>query len=160
MKAQDYLRQIEKINSLIESTQSEIDFWKAMATKTTVNMNGERVQSSGSKDSISEAVCKYVDKEKELDAYIDSLADTKNEIIETIRQLPSNEFKILHKKYIGKVIKFPASADDPVQVKYLTWDEIADEMNKSRRWVTDAHGRALIKVQKILDERKNNENQT
>lgn len=160
MKAQEYLRQIEKINSLIECTQAEIDFWKAMATKTTVNLDGERVQSSGVKDSISEAVCKYVEKEKELDSYIDQLANTKREIIETIRQLPVNEYKVLHKKYIGKVIKIPVSIDDPVETKYLTWDEIADEMNKSRRWVTDVHGRALIKVQKILDERKNNENQT
>lgn len=153
MKAQEYLRQIEKINSLIECTQSEIDFWKAMATKTTINMDGERVQSSGSKDSIAEAVCKYVEKEKECNKYIDQLADAKREIIEVIRQLPSNEFKVLHKKYIGKVIKFPASVDDPVETKYLTWDEIADEMNRSRRWVTEVHGRALVKVQKILDER-------
>ena len=70
---QKYLYRLRDINELIMGVADEIELWKVIATKTTaqvqtVNIGGElhaveKVQSSGSGDSMAEAVCKYVDLE-------------------------------------------------------------------------------------------------
>ncbi len=157
MNAKEYLMQVQKINSLIENTQNEIDFWKAMAEKTTKEISGVCVQSSGDKRPMESAVCKYSDLQAESSAYIDELVNIKRDIINIIRRLPVDQFKILHDKYIGKVIKQPESLDDSIEIKYLTFDEIAENMKKSRKWVTDKHGEAIANVQRALNERERND---
>ena len=118
----------------------EVAHWKAVATGTTVCSEGDRVQSSGSKQKMADAICRYMQMEDEINAAIDRLVDTKQEIIETIESLPIDEYDLLHKIYVQKKELF----------------EAATEMDRSYRWATSIHGRALAKVQKILDERESN----
>lgn len=135
MRAKDFLQSALKIDKMIENKMYEKSQWVAIATSTTANCNGERVQSSGSKQKMADAVEKYMELEKEIDRYIDELVKKKNEIIKIIEQLPAVEYDLLHKIYIqGKTLY-----------------GFADENNKTYSSVTTLHGSALKKVQDILD---------
>lgn len=137
MNAKSYLLQIQKLDKLIENKLQEMTYWKAVATGTTVCSEGDRVQSSGSKQKMADAICRYMQMEDEINAYIDRLVETKQEIIKTIELLNVDEYDLLHKIYVQKKALY----------------EVAIEMDRSYRWVTSVHGRALANVQKILDKR-------
>lgn len=136
--AKDYLLQIRKIDRLIENKIAEAEHWRSVATGTTACSDGDRVQSSGSKQKMADAVCRYLTMDNEISKAIDRLIDIKQEVINTIEQLPVDEYDILHKKY--------------VQLK--DFYEIAVELDKSYSNITTIHGRALVNVQRLLDERK------
>ena len=87
---------------------------------------------------MADAVCRYLNMEAEINADIDRLVDIKQDIIKTIEQLPVKEYDLLHKIYVQGMEMY----------------EAAVEMDKSYRWATSVHGRALANVQKLLDERE------
>lgn len=138
MDAKQFLRQLKKLDKMIENKLAEKARWKAIATGTTAQMGGEKVQSSGSQQKMADAVCRYVDIEKEIDEQIDNLIDTRQDVISVIERLNTTEYDILHKMY----------------VQYLSLYDVADIYNKSYSWATTVHGRALKNVQAILDQRK------
>jgi DNA-directed RNA polymerase specialized sigma subunit len=85
------------------------------------------------------AVERCVDMEAEIDSLVDELVDKKKEVIQTIEQLDSaTEYNVLHMRYI----------------QYMSLQEIADHYRREYGWATTTHGRALAKVQAILDGRK------
>ena len=138
-EAQVYLEQVEKLDARIRNKLIEKQQWKEIALGITANMDGERVQSSGAKSKMANAVERLVDTEAEIDSLVDILIDTKKEVIQTIERLDSPiEYNVLHMRYI--------------QFKDL--QEIADHYGKEYGWATTTHGRALKSVQSILDERK------
>ena len=135
MNAKDFLRQVEKLDKLIENKLVEKQQWKSIARGTSSHSDGERVQSSGSQQKMADAIARYVDIESEIDKCIDILVDTKNEVISVIERLNTTEYDILHKVYI----------------QHKTLYEVADIYGNSYSWATTIHGRALKNVQKILD---------
>lgn len=137
MRAKDYLRQISKLDKLIENKIAEMERWKVIATRTTAYSEGDRVQSSGGKEKMADAVCRYLQVEEEINEAVDRLVDAKREVIRTIERLEVEEYDVLHKLYVqGK-----------------TFQEVAEEKAKSYSWVTLKHGRALANLQKILEEK-------
>lgn len=150
MKSKEYLLQVQKLDRMIENKLEEVEHWKNIATSTAINNDSERVQSSGSKEKMADTVCKYLTMESEINAVIDKLVDTRQEIIETIELLNADEYDLLYKMYVGirNVRK-----DGTQETLYLTLDEVAALKDKSRRWAASVHGRALANLQKILDER-------
>ena len=92
IKAQDFLDQIVKIDTLIEYKQSEVERWKEKATSITAPTDSERVQNSGSLQKMADAVCEYVDLEEE---DIRQLFKQRRHIIGTIEQLSVTEYKLL-----------------------------------------------------------------
>lgn len=134
--AKGFLRQIRKLDALIKNKIAEREQWKAIALGTSVQLN-ERVQSSGSQQKMANAVERYIDIEKEIDQCIDNLIAKKQEVIGVIEQLNAVEYDILHKVY----------------VQHFTLHEVAYSIDKSYSSVTSIHGRALVNVKKILDER-------
>lgn len=139
MKAKDYLKQIEKLDTLIQNKLAEKARWKDIALGITTNTEGERVQSSGSQQKMADAINRCIDIEHEIDSVVDSMVDLKKEIIQTIEQLNPTEYDVLHKRYIQN----------------MTFDEVAEAKRKSKSWATTVHGRALQSVQRILDDREN-----
>ena len=138
MEAKDYLNQVKKLDLLIKNKLIEKQQWKDIALGVTANMDGERVQSSGTKSKMADALVKCIDIETEINNLIDKLIDTKKEVIQTIERLDSpTEYDILHKRYI----------------QFLSLQEIADHYGRDYTTITTAHGRALKNVQKILDGR-------
>lgn len=133
--AQIYLEQVEKLDSIIKNKLIEKQQWKDIAFGITANMDGERVQSSGAKSKMADAINKCVDMESEIDGLIDKLVDTKKDVIQTIEQLYSpTEYNVLHMRYI----------------QYKSLQDIADHYGKDYGWATTTHGRALKSVQDIM----------
>lgn len=137
-KAQVFLEQVEMIDTIIKNKLIEQQQWKDIALGITANMGSERVQSSGSKSKMADAIEKCVDMEREIDNLIDKLIDTKKEVIQTIEQLNSpTEYNVLHMRYI----------------QFVDLQGIADHYHKEYGWATTTHGRAIASVQRILDEK-------
>ena len=138
MKAQEFLRQVRKLDLQITNKLIERQQWKDIALGITANMDGERVQSSGAKSKMANAVEKCVDMEAEIDSLIDKLIETKKEVIQAIEQLDSpTEYDVLHRRYI----------------QFLSLQEVADHYRKDYGWATTTHGRALKSLQSILDKK-------
>ena len=137
--AQIYLEQVEKLDSIIKNKLIEKQQWKDIALGITANMDGERVQSSGGKDKMGEAVIKCIDIEAEIDRLIDKLIDTKKDVIQTIEELYSpTEYNVLHLRYI----------------QYKTLQEIADQYGRDYDWAKLTCKRGCDHVQVILNRKK------
>lgn len=144
-EAKDFLKQVEKLDLRIKNKLIEQQQWKDIALGITANMDGERVQSSGAKSKMADAINRCVDMEAEIDSLIDNLVDLKKEVIQVIEKLDSAiEYDVLHRRYI----------------QHQDLQEIADHYGKEYGWATTTHGRALKNVQRILDERKSYETDT
>lgn len=109
-----------------------------MALGITANMDGERVQSSGAKSKMADAIDRCVDMEAEIDSLVDNLIEIKKEVVQTIERLYSPiEYDVLHKRFI----------------QYKTLQEIADEYKKDYGWAKSTCKRAVRHVQALLDEK-------
>ena len=137
MKAQDYLRQIEKLDTIIKNKLIEKEQWKSVALGVTARMDGERVQSSGSKSRMADALDRCVDVDREIDRLIDKLIEAKSDVTATIEQLNTVEYDVLHMIYI----------------QGCDFHDVACKRDKSYSWATSVHGRALKNVQRIIDGR-------
>lgn len=137
MEAKDFLRQVKSIDLRITNKLIEQCQWRDIAMGITANMDGERVQSSGSQSKMADAVTRCVDMEQEINELIDKLVETKREVIRVIERLDSpTEYDVMHRRYI----------------QYQSLQEIADHYKMDYGWATTTHGRALKNVQKILYE--------
>ena len=133
MNAKEYLMQVKKLDRMIRNKSAELEMWHSIATGTGSKADGEKVQSSGSQQKMEDAVVKSVQVEWE----ISDLIDRKSQIINTIEQLPTEEYDLLHRKYI--------QGFDLV--------DIAKIRGKSYSWATTVHGQALKHLQVFLDEK-------
>lgn len=134
-EAQIFLEQVKKLDARIRNKLIERQQWRDIALGITGGAEGERVQSSGAKSKMADAVIKCVDMEAEIGSLIDNLIDTKREIIQVIERLDSPiEYNVLHMRY----------------VQYKSLQEIADHYGRDYGWVTTTHGRALKSVQILL----------
>lgn len=138
MRAKDFLRQVYKLDRMVENKLAEKRQWQEIAAGATPQTTGERVQSSGNPQRMADAISRYIDIEQEIDECIDRLVDTKREVIGVIEQLNATEYDVLHKMYI----------------QGYTLQEVADIKGRSYSWMTSTHGRALQNVQRIIDKRK------
>lgn len=134
MTAKEYLEQIKKLDTLINNKLAESKQWLDLALNITSKTDGERVQSSGDKQTMANAIEKCVDIEREVNALVDEYISKKKEIIKTIERLPEAEYDVLHKIY----------------VQYKTLYEVADERDIAYSWATSIHGRALKSLDEIL----------
>lgn len=141
MRAKDFLKQLPKLNKMIENKMAEKEQWKSVALGTTSFNTSERVQSTPNPQKMSDAIVRCLDIEAEIDQCIDALVDTKKDVISVIEQLEVTEYDVLHKVY----------------VQNITLDIVADKYERSYSWATTIHGQALKNVQKILDERGSEE---
>ena len=147
MKAKEFLKQVEKWDKMIDNKLIEQQQWKDIACNTTAGsksilINGEqhsmdRVQSSGNQQKMADAIVKYVDIEKEINQHINELYEAKKSVLEVIEQLEMHEYDLLHKIYI----------------RHLPLWDAAEASGKSYTWAKSVHGRALQKVQWILDKK-------
>lgn len=139
MDAKEFLRQAEKLDVRIRNKLIEQQQWRDIALGITANMEGERVQSSGTKSKMADAVERCVDMEAEINSLVDILIDTKKEVVQTIEKLYSPiEYDVLHKRFI----------------QYKTLQEIADEYKKDYGWAKSTCKRAVRHVQALLDEKE------
>lgn len=134
MKARHYLSRIYFIEEKIRELKNHVLFLKEQAEKRTSNLSPDKVQASGSASKQADAICRWVDIEKEIEVEEAKLQD----ILNTIESLRPNESAVLYQHY-----RFDKSLK-----------EIASDMHRSYSWVTKVHTDGVRSVQKILDERK------
>lgn len=138
MKAKAYLSQIRKYDTLIENKTQMIQRLREQATSVTAAVGGERVMSSGNPDRMADTIVKIVDLGDLIRGEVKRLVEAKEEIMHTIDEVDETDLMdVLYKRY----------------VLCLHWEDIPDEMNVSPQTVYRLHGKALLKVQAILDER-------
>ena len=139
MDAKEYLLQVKKLDVLIKNKLIEKQQWKDIALGITTSMDGERVQSSGTKSKMADALVKCIDIETEINNLVDKLIDTKKEVISVIERLSSPlQYDVLHLHYI----------------QFVTLQEIADKYGMSYDWAKQAHKRALKNVQRIRESKE------
>lgn len=115
------LKQIKKLDVLINSKLEEIENLKTLATKVNAPLNQERVQSSGSNDQLGECVAKIVDLQNEINDDIDAFINLKREIEHKVLSIDNPvAINVLYKKYF----------------QHKTIVQIAEECDISRQWVS------------------------
>jgi RNA polymerase sigma factor (sigma-70 family) len=136
--AKEYLSQVKRLDVLIKNKLVECQQWKDIALGITANMDGERVQSSGSQSKMADALIKCMDIQAEVNSLIDKLVDTRIEVIRTIEALPSAfQYDVMHCVYI----------------QYMSYQEIADKYGCSYDSVKKTHKRALQNIKEIMDKK-------
>lgn len=145
MDAYEFLEQPRAIDQMIKNKLEERMMWKVIATGTTAQMGGERVQCSGSKQKMADATVKFMDIERQVDEIIDQLIEAKCNVISVIQQINNTiEYDVLHKLYIGIV-------EEDEMIKYLTLQNVADMYGMSYNWAKKKKRNGVEKVQRILD---------
>ena len=138
--AQIFLEQVKRVDTIIPNKLIEIQQWYDIATSITATMNGECVQSSGSKQKMADAVNKCLDVVNELEGQVDQLRGIKKEVTQTIEQLYSPiEYDVLHKRF----------------VQGMTLEEIDEHYNKGDGWAKVTCFRAIKHVQAVLKNKCN-----
>lgn len=137
MKAQEFLEEYAKQQTIIASCWEEVAKWKNIAQSVTGSTEGERVQSSGSKQKMADAVISYSDIEADIKKREEEARAIQNKIVRTIARLKEPEYYVLHGVYIlGKQYKEVAASRKPP---------------KSTSWATSVHGNALKHLQQLLN---------
>jgi hypothetical protein len=136
-KAQEELEQYEMLFEQVNGKLAEKQMWHDLALSITAQMGGERVQSSGTKDKMGEALTKCLAVEDEIASQVDKLIAKQKEISERLERLDKPiEYKLLHMKYI----------------LFKPLKEIADKCGADYTWATTVHGRALKSYDKTSDQ--------
>lgn len=137
MRAEAFLDKVKKIDTIIKNKLIECEQWRMLALTVTANYEGERVQSSGNLQKMSDAVARCVDMQKEIDALIEQLVQAKKEVLAVIEQLDPDEYDVLHMRYI----------------QHMTNNDVAESKGHGASWASTMHTRGCESVQRILDGR-------
>lgn len=134
MDAKEYLEEVQMLDVQIASVKRKIARQKAVATSITARMEGERVQSSGAKQKIADAVGSYVDIERD---ELAPLLRRREEILGTVKKVKGKLcFIVLYECYFeGKSLK-----------------QITRELKYSYSHIAREHGKGLRQVQRIIGE--------
>ena len=135
-EAQSFLESYKLYAVQIECKLEERQQWIDLALSITGQMGGDRVQSSGAKDKMAQAVERCLAVEDEILSQVNKLAAKQKEVSSVLERLDNPTFyKLLHERYI----------------QFLELKVIADKHHASYDWATTTHGRALKSLQEILD---------
>ena len=158
MEAKEFLEQIKKIDKMIKNKRFEREqclndamnmtsggkgVWVKLPKGKYEWQNMEKVQSSGRKDPMGDAVSEAIDNMDEITAEIVGLEQEKKEIIKVIEQLPVDQYAVLHLIY----------------VQGFTLKAAAIEEGRGYNWAKNNNKKGIASVQKILDEQEGKENE-
>lgn len=136
-RAKDYFAQIRKTDRLIKRLTDTVFTLRSSLTSQSYELNPDKVQTSGPKNTLEETVAKIVDLEADINRRIDELVDMKQEAFTMINRIPDlDQQNILIGRYI--------------QLK--KWEDIALELNFSIQWVYELHGKGLLAFSQVNSE--------
>lgn len=133
MTAEQYLRQIRKMDAMISNKMRDHKKWVEVAEGLGGFNVSDKVQTSRNLHQIPNAIGNYIDLERE----IVELRQQREAIIHTIEQLPPIEYDLIYKIF----------------VQDQSMKEVAYHYGKSYEWVKRRKRTALGLIQSILDER-------
>ena len=134
MTAKQYLEQIKKIDAMISNKKRDYERKVGEAEGLGNFSVSERVQSSRNLQRGADTIIEYISIEEE----IKKLERKRNGIINTLQELPCDEYKILYAIYV-----------DGCRVK-----ELPSRFKMSYDWVKKKKRKALDLVQQIIDKKE------
>jgi hypothetical protein len=138
-EAERFLGQYEKQKYILINKLDEIQRWDDIAMHITASMGGEKVQTSGAKSPMANAVECCVDAKDEIAGEVVCLRDKQKRVLEVIESLDNpTEYRVLHDMFI----------------KGKTHEEIAEEYGHDYSWSTTTVGRAKKNVWRLLQGEK------
>lgn len=139
MTAKEYLGQVSQMEACINTKKCRLSALKDLATRVgSMNLSGMPKNPSKSLSPMADAVCKAMDLEAEISADEFYLQEKKVLLLESIGTIDNCECQtVLIKRYF----------------EHLSWEDIASQMFYSIRWIYKLHGRALVEMDRKLNER-------
>lgn len=139
MDAKNFLRQIRRIDILLDAKQKELDVIRSKTIYPGISYE-EKVQTSFSNNKENQLI-NLIEYEIDLNKSIDEFIRIKKDVSSVIDKLEEgDQIDILYKRYF----------------QYMTWEEIAASKNYTYQWIHKLHAKALIEIQKILDKSSKN----
>ena len=136
MNAKSFLQQAYRIEQRVNSRLRRLAMLRALAMQVTAGFGREPVSGSGNSQQMEDTIAKIIDLENSINGEIDRLVDIKRRVMETIDRVENPDQQLI------------------LELRYLdfkSWTEIAEEIGFSPRWVQELHERALISIEKILE---------
>lgn len=133
MDSREYLEQIAKIDLRIRQIEQKCERQMAEANNISPTIGGERVKSSGNSQRMADAVCSYVDTERD---ELTPLRQERDRILANLMKVSGKlRYTVLFERYVaGKNFK-----------------RIAREQRYSYQHVMRAHREGLEELQRIID---------
>ena len=134
-EAQKYLEQISGIEDKIRRKLSEKRRWFEIATNTASNMSDDvKVQSSGSKEKMADAIVTGIVDDGKIDKEIAKLKAQRQKIVDLIESLPEPYSDVLYRVY----------------VEYQMLKEVSYSRKESYSLISKVHSIGLIMVYDLL----------
>lgn len=128
----EYLSQAFHIDKQLKSRLEQLSVLRELATTTTQPLSDMPGSPNRNIDRMEKAIIKIMDMEKEISEEVDELLDLKNQIAQCIKKVEDIDCQlILEFRYLC----------------FMSWEDIAAEMNFTVRNVHILHGKALKMVQ-------------
>ncbi len=139
MTAKEYLGQAYRLDQRINSKLQQIESLRSLTMKVTASYDSEPVSHTRNVSSLEDTIIRLMEAENQINQQIDELVRLKVDISKLIDRVRNESYRlILEKRYLC----------------FLPWDQIASEMNYSRRWVLSKHDRAVEVVERLMNGRE------
>lgn len=138
MTSKEYLKKIARMESYIKSKKERLAVLKDMSSGISSPKFDDMPRNPNKgKSRLEETILKYIDLENEIKADEEKLEHEKLIILEAIGKIEEPEYQtILISRYF----------------KHQTWDEIANCLFYTKRWLYSLHGRALERLDEKMSE--------
>lgn len=135
MRAIELLVEYVRLRKRIRLLQAQIEARRERAEALSGWPEGDRVQTSHEPDKIGRAVAELADRKNELvDMQLEAI-ERMNKIEALLRELKEPDYAlVIQYKYI----------------RVMSWDEVAETMNYSSRWVQELKRKAIREIDEIL----------
>lgn len=130
-----WLESVKKLDELIEAKSAERDRLWAIATNMTANSDGMPHAKGTVSDPVGNGAVKLQMLAEEINRMIDTYIDRKKQITDALEKLPPNEYGVLHRYYI----------------KYMTLEQIADDMGYCRQQIWRFKKKGLKKLEDVIE---------
>lgn len=131
MNAKEYLLQARYLDERITSKTQQIASLNDLATRCTTTFSDMPRNPNRGGSKIEDCVIKIIELEESIKKDIEKLVDLKSEIMAVIKAVPNVEYQtLLEKRYLC----------------FITWEQIAVDMNYSMQHVHRMHSAALKEV--------------
>ena len=137
MNAEQWLKQVRKLDELIQNKLAEQEQWKELATNVSPAPFNDMPHSNTGmiNNSVENAIINMISVSNEINRLIDKYIDCKQKVVATIEQLPEKEYGVLHRHYI----------------QYMTWEDVALDMNYSTTQVWRIKNNGLKILQDVIE---------
>lgn len=135
MTAKEYLGQARFLDMRINSKIQQVASLNELATKCTTTISDMPKNPNRGDSRMADSVIKIIDLQDEINSDINKLVGLKREIMGVIKAVPNMEYQtLLEKRYLC----------------FITWEQIAVDMNYSMQYTFRIHERALKEIDQLL----------